>query len=1079
MLFSAFLSKAQLADFDFNVAFTNETCPGNGTLSFSTGNTVPGATFLFTVYHNPDLDVPISSSADVLVDGLSAGTYTIVALQTLGTETSTEQVVVTIENQITPLTYTISSSTHQCSVGGQLVITTLTGIAAQYEIISGPVTRPLQTSNTFDGLPGGQYNVRVFNNCGQAVVTTYTLLTDPGEPELSQPILEDVYSGDCDSVTITNTLTYPEGTVISYPITVTYTIYPPGGAPAQVVTMDFTDGAPSFLEFVNEFPVAAGETYTYDLVVTNSCGIQFGNSGMTVNPAPEITYSLPPLPCAHYYLTLDVAHYMPPFTFNFSEMPAGFNPAAFNAAYPGPFAEGPVAFGGESMPVPEGDYTVTVTDACGRTGTVSFTVQEIIPEPSVSGRNNGCFSLFGRIIASVPDRKLVFAEITAAPVAYTFALPSNVSAFINGSGTLIVPNLPLGSYTLHLIDECGTEYIVTAEVPPFVEQDFTALAIADCREGIGAVRVVSGNGKLTALSITNAPAAFEGTLPLDVTTSISTAGIFFMDDLPAGNYTFSGTDICGIQRTVSVTVTGYLPMGGIPFSFDPNCSSFNIEMFDSDTSSGTPEYWLQMENPNAPGQWIHPDTGVAYTEGTLPESANSIALENNQTTVNLLYFGKFRILKAFETFGNGTSLKICIEVLGEFNYYDGVNIENIYNVSCLENTDDILVQATGQAPLHYRIESKDGMPFFLDNGTNSIYSGLAIGSYQFVVEDACGHIGRRTENINLLPELAHAHEPGGMLQCIQPGQPESLVFDLSLQNDGILEDQSPNAYTVTYHISQEDADAGVNPLPLSYTNTSNPQIIYARLVHNFIDICHDVVSFGLQVSEYPELTMDEDVYVCVDGGFVTLSADPGYDSYEWSTGENTSSIVVETPGIYTVTVANVYDGTVCATTRDITVNPSEAATVLDIETADWTDNNNSIKILISGTGSYEYSINGITYQDSPIFDGLETGVYLLFIRDKNGCGITRYEFYLLNYPKFFTPNGDGINDTWRIPYSKLEPAMEIFIFDRYGKFIAQIDPKGRGWDGMYNGRALPSTDYWFLVKRIDGKEHRGHFSMIR
>ncbi|AWH86812.1 hypothetical protein HYN59_17600 [Flavobacterium album] len=1079
LLCTAITAKAQLPDFDFNVAFTNETCPGNGTLTFSTENTTPGATFLYTVYHNPNLDVPISSSADLLVDGLSAGTYTIIALQTLGNQTSTEQVEVTLENQITPLTYTISSTTHDCMVGGQLVITTLTGIASQYEIISGPVTRPLQDSNVFDALPAGQYNIRVFNNCGQAVVTTYTVVADPGAPVVSQPILEDVYSGDCDSVTITNTLTYPEGTVISYPLTVTYTIHLPGGAPPQVVTMNFADGAPSYLEFVNEFPAFAGETYTYDLVVTNSCGIQYGNSGMTVNPAPEISHSLIPLPCGHYYLTLDVAHYMPPFTFDFSTVPAGFNPTVFNAAYPGPYAEGPVAFGGESMHVPEGNYTVSVTDACGRTGTISFTVQEIIPEPSVSGRNNGCFSLFGRIIASVTDRKLVFAEITAAPADYTFALPSNVSSFINGSGTLIVPNLPLGFYTLHLIDECGTEYTVTAEVPPFTEQDFTALPLADCREGIGAVRVTSGNGKLTALSITSAPAAFGQTLPFDVSASISSAGIFFMDDLPAGNYTFSGTDICGIQRTVSANITGYMPMGGVPFTFEPHCSSFDIALFDSDTSSGTPGYWLQMENPDVPGQWVHPGNGTIYPEGTLPDSSNSLALENNHTTVNLLYFGKFRIVKAFETVGNGTSLKICIEVLGEFNYYDGVKIENIYNISCLENTDDIFVEATGLAPLHYRIEKKDGLPFFLDNGTNSVYSGLAIGSYQFVVEDACGHIGRRTENINLLPELAHAHDPGGMLECIQPGQPEFLPFDLSLQNSGILGDQSPNAYTVTYHLSQEDADAGINPLPVLYTNTSNPQTIYARLVHNFIDICHDVVSFGLQVSEYPRLTMDEEEYVCVDGGSVTLSADPGYDTYEWSTGENTSSIVVETPGIYTVTVANVYDGTVCATTREITVNPSEAPTVLDIETSDWTDNHNSITIRVSGSGLYEYSIDGNNFQDSPVFSGLETGVYFLYIRDKNGCGMIVKEFYLLNYPKFFTPNGDGINDTWRIQFSIVEPGMEIFIFDRYGKFLAQIDPTGRGWDGMYHGRPLPSTDYWFLVKRTDGKEHRGHFSMIR
>ncbi len=1080
MLFFCLIANAQLPDFDLDVDVGQETCPGNGKLTFNVSNTTPGATFLFSVFHNPDMEVPISSSPELTVDGLGAGTYTVIALETLGPDTNTQQMEVVIGNQIMPLTYTISSTTHDCSVGGEITVTTLTGVAAQYQIISGPVTRPLQDSNVFPDLPAGMYNIRVFNNCGQAVVTTYTLELNPAPPEVSQPVFDEILSGDCDSIIITNTLSYPEGTVISYPITITYTIHLPGGQPPQVVTMDFETGAPSLLEFTNEFPVIEGENYTYDLLVTNSCGIQFGNNGMATSPPLNISENLTPIPCGNYFLSLQVAHYKPPFTLSFLAAPGGFNPAAFNGGYPGPYTESPVVFGGEEMPMPEGDYTVMVTDACGRTDSTSFTIEEIIPIPSVSGRNNGCFSLFGRILASIPDRKLVFAEIIAAPPAYTVPLPSNVSGFINAAGTLVVPNLPLGSYTLRLIDDCGTVYEnVVVIVPPFTEQDFNATAFADCSVGIGAVRVASGNGKLTALAITDAPAGFGQTLPFDVTANINAAGILFMDNLPAGTYTFHGTDICGIQRTLSVEITGYMPGTGPSFSFEPHCSAFDIDMFDADTSSGTPGYWLQMEDPDVPGQWGHPGTGVAYTEGTLPDDTNSLLLENNQTNVNLLYFGKFRIVKAFESVGNATAIKVCFEVLGDFNYYDGVNIQNIYNISCLENTDDIYVQATGLDPLNYRIESRDGAPFFFDNGTDNVFSGLETGSYQFVVEDACGHIGRRTENINLLPELAHAHDPGNMLQCIEPGQPTSFEFDLSLQNAGILGDQSPSVYTITYHRSFEEADAGINALPTLYTNTINPQLIYARLVHNLVNICHDIVPFGLQVSEYPQLHMDQDVYVCIDSGPVTLTADPGFDSYIWSTGENTSSIVAPTPGTYSVTVANVYGNRRCEVTVDITVAPSEAATIMEIVTDDWTDDHNSITILVSGNGQYEYSIDGIHYQDDRVFGGLETGVYNLYIRDKNGCGITIQEFYLLNYPKFFTPNGDGINDTWRIPYSSLEPEMEIFIFDRYGKFIVQFPPESPGWDGTYNGRPLPSTDYWFLVKRKDGKEHRGHFTMKR
>ncbi len=801
---------------------------------------------------------------------------------------------------------------------------------------------------------------------------------------------------------------------------------------------------------------------------------------MAVTPVPGLSENISPLPCGRFFFTLEASGYTSPYSLNFTVVPNDFNPNAFNGAYPGPFTEGTVAFGGELQPVPEGDYTVSMTDACGRTGSTSFTIENIVPEPSASGRNNGCYSLFGRITARIPDRILVFAEITAAPPGYQPGLPTNVSSLINASGTLVVTDLPIGTYTLHLIDDCGIEYEdVVVIVPAFSEQDFTATAFADCSTGKGAVRVASGNGRLTTLVITAAPDAFGQTLPFDVTANISSGGVLFMDNLPEGNYTFSGIDICGIQRTVSVIVTGYQPTGGTPFLFEPYCSSFDIDLFDNDTSSGTPGYWLQMENPDVPGQWMHPDTGIIYPEGTLPTAENSLPLQNNQTTINLLYFGAFRIVKAFETVGMGVSGKICSRVLGEFNYYDGVTIENVYSVSCLPNTDDIFIEATGQEPLQYRIDRKDGQPFFIDNAGNSIFTNLATGSYQFVVEDACGHIGRRTENINLLPELAYAHDPGGMLHCIQPGEPVVAEFDLSQQNAGILENQSPSAYTVTYHRSMEDADAGTDPLPLLHTNTSNPQTIYARLVHNYITICHDIVSFELQVSEYPRLQMELEEYICAGSGPVTLSADPGFDSYEWSTGETTSSIEVDTPGTYSVSVANVYGDVECETTTDITVELSEEPSILEIETDDWTDNHNSITIHAGGVGSYEYSIDGEQYQDSPVFSGLETGIYHLHIRDKNGCGTIVQLFYLLNYPKFFTPNGDGVNDTWRIKYSSMEPDMEIYIFDRYGKFVASFPPESQGWDGTYNGRQLPSTDYWFVVKRDDGEIHRGHFAMKR
>ncbi len=99
-----------------------------------------------------------------------------------------------------------------------------------------------------------------------------------------------------------------------------------------------------------------------------------------------------------------------------------------------------------------------------------------------------------------------------------------------------------------------------------------------------------------------------------------------------------------------------------------------------------------------------------------------------------------------------------------------------------------------------------------------------------------------------------------------------------------------------------------------------------------------------------------------------------------------------------------------------------------------------------GNGAYEFSLNSEMgpYQDEPFFDAVSSGPFELFIRDKNGCGTSLYESVILNYNPFFSPNGDGSNDTWFIEgISQFFQAFStISIYDRYGKLLQNIDPLG-------------------------------------
>ena len=159
---------------------------------------------------------------------------------------------------------------------------------------------------------------------------------------------------------------------------------------------------------------------------------------------------------------------------------------------------------------------------------------------------------------------------------------------------------------------------------------------------------------------------------------------------------------------------------------------------------------------------------------------------------------------------------------------------------------------------------------------------------------------------------------------------------------------------------------------------------------------------------------------------------------------------------------------------------SEKATYENATVKDFAGNKNSITINYKGIGNYEFSLDGTSYQENATFTNVAPGSYTISIRDKNGCGITTSDLiYVLDYPRFFTPNGDGFNDTWKINNLGSLPQSRIVIFDRYGKLLKALTTADDSWNGTFTGAPLPSDDYWFQLIFADGKIIKGHFSLKR
>lgn len=291
-----------------------------------------------------------------------------------------------------------------------------------------------------------------------------------------------------------------------------------------------------------------------------------------------------------------------------------------------------------------------------------------------------------------------------------------------------------------------------------------------------------------------------------------------------------------------------------------------------------------------------------------------------------------------------------------------------------------------------------------------------------------------------------------------------------------------------YFLSSEDADNQTNPItnPKSFKSSSQGQIVYVRV--SFSDVCHQNVE--IQLLEIPQPQIDPHSRIqsfCEgDSGIVLQSGllDDSTEDYlfSWSTGASTPTISVEEPGEYSVKITKItkINGVsyFCSVANTIQVFVSEAPQIsIDIL---GKFGNNSVKIIAEGNGNYVYALDNQEYSVQTIYR-VSPGKHTAYAKDLNGCGASAKSFTVLDYPKFFTPNNDGVNDYWQlIGLDRKEIQIEkTYILDRYGKLLATVSPYTNGWNGTYNGKPLPSGEYWFRVEFINGSVFAGHFSLIR
>ena len=529
-------------------------------------------------------------------------------------------------------------------------------------------------------------------------------------------------------------------------------------------------------------------------------------------------------------------------------------------------------------------------------------------------------------------------------------------------------------------------------------------------------------------------------------------------------------------------------------------------------------------------------TGANYptpSDYLLCDNATDGDANNGQTTFNLL-------IKNAEILGDQNEDDLNISYHESFDdaefdrnplpnlYYNDipffqeifVRIENAENVNCFSiRSFNLIVLETPDAFNAEQVQCSDTDvgSFNLTNSNNELTGAQPDRSTKFFTSfnDASNDVNEITNASNFLntsnPQTLYVQVIDNNTECFSIAELVLRISNTSVNNSliRVCDDDDnedglhifdltnaeadiltgvPGTATIEYYENLDDALLENNSINSNYTNIiPYNQIVYARVENN--NNCYGIAEIELIVNELPNIEPEDLKYYCLNTFPETINIDVGTlttsnYNYLWSSGETTSTIAVNEPGVYSVEITSINTG--CSKTRTITVEASNIATINTINVSD-ASNNNTVKVIVNGEGDYEYALfneNGsyTPYQSSNVFNNVLGGIYTIHVRDiKNGCGISTADVFVIGFPKFFTPNGDGDNDTWNLKgvTSLSQANSKILIFDRYGKLIKELSPLGDGWDGTLNGEPLPISDYWFEITLEDGRSFKDHFTLKR
>ncbi|WP_407557803.1 T9SS type B sorting domain-containing protein [Winogradskyella sp. 4-2091] len=690
-----------------------------------------------------------------------------------------------------------------------------------------------------------------------------------------------------------------------------------------------------------------------------------------------------------------------------------------------------------------GSYIVNVRDSGGCIVSESITLETPTPITATFTPSTAILSCFGDQDASISITNVSGGQGSNYSYTLNTVLPT---ASTSGPQTSnVFENLGPGTYFVRITDgyDCElTSIDIVINEPTPVEASLVRTTTQTCLTESTLTLSATGGTGIYSYSANPSFSPILGTFASSTTFSV-----------PDGTYSYYVQDANGCVTNVSNEITvDPLPTLTVTLeSTNPtiNCAGDNNGTISATALGGLGNYTYTLQDSSG-----NPLTATQNSPGYFTE----------------LYAGNYIV---FVESGDCVATSAPISITEPDAPLDATI--DVNNVSCAGNNNgSVEITATGGTGVVKFAISPQLNQFF---ETTSI-DNLSPGDYELIVQDELGCYINFSFSISepnpvilnivadsFFPEVCSGDEDGEFSISISGG---TLPYSVSLDNyDG--------PYTLG-SISQNEFD---------FTDLEGgDHIVYVRDAEG----CESEwnITFPPSVSILPEVIIEN---ICEDntqGNIVTVTVDDSIVDltqldYSLNGGPYQQSEKFTNVPVGTDHYIDVRHSNGCIQTTEFF--DIEATTPITLTLVEG-ELNQFIANASGGEGGYEFTMNGEDYGTENSFIITESGIYEVTVTDSTGCFAKAQivlEFEDICIPNWFTPDGDGEFDTWAPGCTENYPNLTFDIFDRYGRKIAEYHV-GEVWDGRYNGRELPTGDYWFVVKTNDSshdKEFVGHFTLYR